>query len=86
MKYLNISKIALALKAKTINTPYGFYPISDKPEFAKKLKSKGIWVGLNDQNRLCVSYKLLGCGNTFLDDLAYLKDNDPQTFNQLIQL
>lgn len=61
-----------------------FLNASDSKYFADKLRRKHLWLALNDGGELKVSQTLIGCGNNWLDVIAYLKENEPQKFQELI--
>lgn len=85
LKFLNLPKILIKLNVQYIGTPYGSYGVSDSPEFAKKLRKKRLWVAINEDNELKASRDLLCNGNNWLDQIAHMKDNRPEEFEELIK-
>lgn len=85
LKFLDLQKILLKLNVEYIGTSTSTYAVYDGKEFAKKLRQKRLWIALDENNELRVSKSLLDCGNTWLDVLAHMKDNQPEAFEELIK-
>lgn len=85
LQFLNLPKILGKLNVEYISTQYGSYGVfADSPDFAKKLRKHKLWIALNEKNELVVAKDLRDCGNKWLDEIAYIKDNDEAKWNELI--
>lgn len=80
LKFLNLEKICKDLKVSYVGTPYGCYPAT-----SNSLRKHKIWVALNEADELKISKNLLNCGNKWLDELAHIKNNDEERWNEFIK-
>lgn len=80
LKFLNLEKICKDLNVSYVGTAYGCYPAT-----SNSFRKHKIWVALNEAGELKVSKNLLDCGNKWLDELAQIKNNDEERWNELIK-
>lgn len=84
LQFLNLHQILVKMGVKRIGSPYGSYAVYPTPSFAKDLRKKRFWIALNERDELVCSKNMLDCGNSWLDDLIRMKDNQPDKFKELI--
>lgn len=79
LQFINLSKALKAMGVHYVGTTYGLYGAT-----TDNLRKHKIWVAVNEAGNLVCSKNLLNAGNTWLDDLADLKNNDYNKYLELV--